>query len=708
MNVRRVMHMAMLIVSIVLLAARLDRAHALSSSFTYQGQLQQSGVPVEGACDLEFSLWDAQSGGTQLGSGYVIGGVTVVNGLFTATLDFGAGIFTGPDRWLQIGARCPYNTGNYVTLSPRQQLTATPYALYAPAAGSAANLTCSGCVGAGALANNAVTSSSIAPNTILASQLAFTPGTVSAITAGVGLTGGTITDSGTIAADIGTTAGTVAAGNHNHDSTYWSLDGNSLTGTQFLGTTNFQALEFRVNSTRALRLEPSTNSDPNSSSPVVIGGSPANSHTDQVGVTIGGGGTAISPNRVQGDYGTVGGGRGNQAGDTATISGGQENAAGGFAATVGGGLGNAASELFSSVGGGTNNDAGGTAATISGGAGNSATGEHACVSGGSANSATGEYASVGGGKSNQAAAKFATIGGGGQTDPSNSATGNRVFDDYGTVGGGGDNQAGNNVGGTTDAVGATVGGGGTNLASGPHATVSGGFLNFATGPQSTVAGGTINSASGQVSTVAGGTLNSADGFGSFAAGVNAHATHNGSFVWGDGTRSAGSQGLNTFNALATGGFRFYFDAVGNHCDLTDTNGWQCTNIVPSDRNAKNNVAPVSGRDVLYRLAGVPIHTWSYVTDTPPVRHVGPMAQDFHAAFAVGQDDRHIDLVDANGVAMAAIQGLYQIVQENNADLAALRQQNAALEARIATLEEAIGRGAPLAPVTATAWNAPQP
>jgi Chaperone of endosialidase len=77
----------------------------------------------------------------------------------------------------------------------------------------------------------------------------------------------------------------------------------------------------------------------------------------------------------------------------------------------------------------------------------------------------------------------------------------------------------------------------------------------------------------------------------------------------------------------------------------------------SDRNYKRDFEPVDAEAVLAGVVELPIQTWSYREDDPRVRHVGPMAQDFAAAFAVGDDDRHIHTVDAGGVALAAIQAL---------------------------------------------------
>ncbi len=99
---------------------------------------------------------------------------------------------------------------------------------------------------------------------------------------------------------------------------------------------------------------------------------------------------------------------------------------------------------------------------------------------------------------------------------------------------------------------------------------------------------------------------------------------------------------------------------------------------PSDRHLKENFAPVSPRDVLRKVTGLNISRWNFIGDaTTP--HVGPMAQDFHAAFGLGTDDRHIATVDADGVALAAIQGLNQKVEEKDARLRELEQRLEKLE-----------------------------
>ncbi len=112
----------------------------LSTGFTYQGQLKQAGTPFTGAVDLDFSLWTAAEGGDPVGPGQRLADVQVVNGLFTVGLDFGAGAFTGNSRWLEAAVRSPHDptdSAPFATLSPRQEITSTPYATTALSALSA-------------------------------------------------------------------------------------------------------------------------------------------------------------------------------------------------------------------------------------------------------------------------------------------------------------------------------------------------------------------------------------------------------------------------------------------------------------------------------------------------------------------------------------------------------------------------------------------
>jgi hypothetical protein len=97
----------------------------LAQSFTYQGMLKTSGIPANGNHDLQFSLWTAASGGSQVGSTITRIGVSVSNGVFTTELDFG-NVWDGNDRFLQIAVR-PSGSGSYTTLSPRVRVNRVPY-----------------------------------------------------------------------------------------------------------------------------------------------------------------------------------------------------------------------------------------------------------------------------------------------------------------------------------------------------------------------------------------------------------------------------------------------------------------------------------------------------------------------------------------------------------------------------------------------------
>lgn len=106
----------------------------------------------------------------------------------------------------------------------------------------------------------------------------------------------------------------------------------------------------------------------------------------------------------------------------------------------------------------------------------------------------------------------------------------------------------------------------------------------------------------------------------------------------------------------------------------------------SDRAMKTGFAPVDVREVLQKLANLPVESWSYQGAGEDVRHIGPMAQDFAAAFGVGDDDRTISGVDAAGVAIAAIQGLHQLLSEREREVRALRMQVESLNSRLEAIE----------------------
>ena len=280
---------------------------------------------------------------------------------------------------------------------------------------------------------------------------------------------------------------------------------------------------------------------------------------------------------------------------------------------------------------------------------------------------------------------------------------NRVTDDFGTVAGGVANVAGDGAGATSDRRNATVGGGRNNTASGAISTIAGGSSHAASGRGSTVAGGLGNQslgdlasvlggegnvASGDYSAVLGGRNNRAGG-GSVAMGTNAGALGDGSFAFADSQPfDFDSTSVNAFRVRATGGVRFVVDvdSVGNttfSCLLTSaTAGWACA----SDRALKRNLVELDGREILSKLAEMPVYAWTPIGNDGTVRHFGPTAQDFQASFGLG-DGTMIGMQDADGVALAAIQGLNEKVEVERAardsEIAALRAELASLRSLLA-------------------------
>jgi acetyl-CoA acetyltransferase len=105
----------------------------------------------------------------------------------------------------------------------------------------------------------------------------------------------------------------------------------------------------------------------------------------------------------------------------------------------------------------------------------------------------------------------------------------------------------------------------------------------------------------------------------------------------------------------------------------------CAPVCRSDRNDKTNLEPVNPGAVLEAVSRMPISTWSYREEATATRHMGPMAQDFRSAFGLGDSERYYYSVDAHGVALAAIQALNTLVQEQKTRLEVLERQQAELQ-----------------------------
>ena len=178
----------------------------------------------------------------------------------------------------------------------------------------------------------------------------------------------------------------------------------------------------------------------------------------------------------------------------------------------------------------------------------------------------------------------------------------------------------------------------------------------------------------------------------------------GTFVWSDGSAQASADTFrntanNEFAARATGGFRFRTNLGGTTgCNLPAGSGvFNCT----SSRATKMNFAMVSGVDVLARVRALPITTWNYISEGDKVRHLGPMAEDFYAAFGLGTGNASIGVQDLASVSLAGVKALEERtaelqdkaeeVERLRGEVAALRTANAALEDRLTAIEKSLKR-----------------
>jgi len=394
--------------------------------------------------------------------------------------------------------------------------------------------------------------------------------------------------------------------------------------------------------------------------------------------TISGG----SHNSAAGAYSVVGGGGDNTAsGDMATVAGGAGNTASNTNAAVGGGTSNSAGGTNSTIAGGMTSTATGNSSFIGGGAFNTASGTSVAIAGGSNNLAEGLLSFVGGGEYNKARGDYSVVcgGGGGGTD-SNSALGS-----YTVIGGGRENNIGNYFG-------STISGGWQNTISEHYSVIAGGYANSISATKSIIAGGESNTISGYLSAISGGRNHTIEGnFSAIAGGTDNSTSGSHSLIAGGDYDTLGINGDYCLvfgnNVYLNNSYRVgFFESVnhgrlginrddrdgginypihvgtssanGNGAYLTAGGTWTST----SSRAKKDRFEPLDGAEILDRLAAIPIEAWQYKGTNE--RHIGPVSEDFVAAFNVGtthedgsRDNEYLSHGDVAGVALAAIKEL---------------------------------------------------
>jgi hypothetical protein len=396
-----------------------------------------------------------------------------------------------------------------------------------------------------------------------------------------------------------------------------------------------------------------------------IGGGSLNTSFAGDGAFIGGGGSNSDSTKMNqvGPWSVIGGGEGNTAGKGTTNG----------LAFVGGGLKNTANADYATICGGQSNNVTGSGATIGGGTSNAATGINATVPGGSVNGAIGDYSfAAGAGAVAQYANSFVW------------SDGSALVGDSGVK----------------QFIVQAAGGVGINTANGPMGSESLSGYEL-----------TLRSSAGDNGNTDLALLSQLDASASYR-GFSMASEPNGFFSLAglfsqSGTLSfdplmyishvhvtgGGSNSLIAFNrtGLSNGVFQIgNSTSNGNGAYLTAGGVWTSA----SSRTFKDGFAHVDAMGVLNKLASIPVQTWFYKDDHDEGRHMGPVAEDFAEAFGLGSDEKHIGTVDESGVAFAAIQGLNQKVETENAKL---KVQNAALQdklddvlARLSKLETAKG------------------
>jgi hypothetical protein len=548
----------------------LSAAFAQGTALTYQGRLNDGANPAAGIYDLRFTIYDSPVTGSIVAGPVTNSTAAITNGLFTVTLDFGAGVFDGSERWLEIAVRTN-GAGAFVPLSARQEFTAAPYAITAGnlggalrvelntngapnlAGGSPVNQVDAGNIGSVIGGGGAANYFGFAYSNHISADFAVIAGGIGNLAQGFGsFIGGGYGNS----IDFSAFYGGIVGGDLN------SLNSNA--GYSFIGGghANSNSAPYAVigggqNNTIAAGAGQSVIGggwlnyiEPGADQSVVAGGNAGRIQAGARESFIGGGfANTIQTNSINA---FIGSGAGNTIGTNAfysTIAGGQNNLieAGAQQATIGGGAFNRVS-YRSTIGGGQGNSISNAfIGTIGGGLGNSigSSVQYGVIGGGYRNqlSPFAHAGAIGGGLSNAIlfGVDFAAVGGGSQ---------NVIGGDYSTIAGGARNQIGRTY--------SAIGGGIDNVNNGQTSVIAGGEGNSADffANHSTIGGGFANAvqSNAQYAAIPGGVSNAAAGASSFAAGNRAKALHNGAFVWADSQAADfSSTATNQFLIRASGG-----------------------------------------------------------------------------------------------------------------------------------------------------------
>ena len=706
-------------------------ARAQSSAFTYQGRLNAGGSAANGSYDLRFELFDAPTNGALQSPVLTNAAVAVSNGLFAVALDFGPGQFAGADRWLDIAVRAAGNGSDFIPLAPCQALTPSPYALYAANAGVAASASS---VAAGniqgmipltqlpatvltngasgvTLAGTFVGDGSGVTNVGLTSlretfRVPFAwgfgqygedgvPGNLSNV---VAIAAGwfhnlVLRADGTVVAwgfdgfgEVDVPAGLppavqVAAGRFHSLAllasgavVQWGADLYSSGPPPGLGTAKaiaagqFFSLALLTDGTVAAwgnNDQGQLNIPAGLSNVISVSAGVGHALALRSDGTVAGWGSLTVPAGLSnvvaiaaGSYhslalkqdGTVIGWGSDMFGET-EIPIGLSN----VVALAGG-------DYFSValLADGTVAEWGlvsSPPAGLKGGFAISAHYEHAlalCQITGLAQPALLTEANVF--QSSVAARSF--IGNGAALTALNaSSLASGTVSDARLSPNVALRAGGNSFSGTQTLVSGNLGVGTTNPVVLLHVSGSGEALTIGVDPHH----GGYTALSGGVSAPKGGYA--------WLQGIRDSGTNYGDLVLNE---LGGNVGIGT----PTPGARLEVAGEARATVFTPT----------SDRNAKEGFALVDVRSVLEKVLALPISQWSF-KEFPGVRHLGPMAQDFHAAFDLGPDDKHIATVDADGVALAAIQGLHRMLEDRDAQIQSLRLENQSLGRRLEALEK---------------------